>query len=208
MCPVEFNDHFQSPSSLFILHSPWTTKLSYPLSNLRFGHKKEKHTGAVEIFPCPDCGKNFSRKSNLKVRKLNRLWRQTKFSVFQPFAFRLTEIPYISAKSSPVPSVSGFLQIEALWTNTSRKPTVTRWSGSRDKVRALDSEELLWVLSVFYLMMICEKHTSCAPGNPIVFANNQTCLFVLSSWVNGKTVANIYKRGLVHQNGQYWKRKR
>ena len=32
-----------------------------------FGHKKEKHTGAVEIFPCPDCGKNFSRKSNLKV---------------------------------------------------------------------------------------------------------------------------------------------
>ena len=34
----------------------------------RFGHKKEKHTGAVEIFPCPDCGKNFSRKSNLKVR--------------------------------------------------------------------------------------------------------------------------------------------
>ena len=35
----------------------------------RFGHKKEKHTGAVEIFPCPDCGKNFSRKSNLKVRE-------------------------------------------------------------------------------------------------------------------------------------------
>ena len=34
----------------------------------RFGHKKEKHTGAVEIFPCPDCGKNFSRKSSLKVR--------------------------------------------------------------------------------------------------------------------------------------------
>ena len=33
-----------------------------------FGHKKEMHTGAVEIFPCPDCGKNFSRKSNLKVR--------------------------------------------------------------------------------------------------------------------------------------------
>ena len=36
---------------------------------IRFGHKKEKHTGAVEIFPCPDCGKNFSRKSNLKVRE-------------------------------------------------------------------------------------------------------------------------------------------
>ena len=32
-----------------------------------FGHKKEKHTGPVEIFPCQDCGKNFSRKSNLKV---------------------------------------------------------------------------------------------------------------------------------------------
>jgi len=34
-----------------------------------FGHKKEKHTGAVEIFPCPDCGKNFSRKSNLKAHR-------------------------------------------------------------------------------------------------------------------------------------------
>ena len=32
-----------------------------------FGHKKEKHSGAIEIFTCPDCGKNFSRKSNLKV---------------------------------------------------------------------------------------------------------------------------------------------
>jgi len=34
-----------------------------------FGHKKEKHTGPVEIFPCPDCGKNFSRKSNLKAHR-------------------------------------------------------------------------------------------------------------------------------------------
>ena len=32
-----------------------------------FGHKKEKHSGTLEIFSCPDCGKNFSRKSNLKV---------------------------------------------------------------------------------------------------------------------------------------------
>jgi len=31
------------------------------------GHKKEKHTGQLEIFPCPECGKNFSRKSNLKA---------------------------------------------------------------------------------------------------------------------------------------------
>ena len=32
-----------------------------------FGHKKEKHSGPVEVFPCVDCGKNFSRKANLKV---------------------------------------------------------------------------------------------------------------------------------------------
>ena len=34
-----------------------------------FGHKKEKHSGPVEVFPCTDCGKNFSRKANLKVRQ-------------------------------------------------------------------------------------------------------------------------------------------
>jgi len=34
-----------------------------------FGHKKEKHSGAIEIFTCPDCGKNFSRKSNLKAHR-------------------------------------------------------------------------------------------------------------------------------------------
>ena len=32
-----------------------------------FGHKKEKHSGPIEVFPCQDCGKNFSRKANLKV---------------------------------------------------------------------------------------------------------------------------------------------
>ena len=31
------------------------------------GHKKEKHSGTLEIFPCQHCGKNFSRKSNLKA---------------------------------------------------------------------------------------------------------------------------------------------
>jgi len=31
------------------------------------GHKKEKHSGTIEIFPCVHCGKNFSRKSNLKA---------------------------------------------------------------------------------------------------------------------------------------------
>eukprot|EP00092_Neocalanus_flemingeri_P029908 GFUD01032473.1.p1 GENE.GFUD01032473.1~~GFUD01032473.1.p1 ORF type:complete len:341 (+),score=87.31 GFUD01032473.1:102-1124(+) len=31
------------------------------------GHKKEKHSGQLEIFPCSECGKNFSRKSNLKA---------------------------------------------------------------------------------------------------------------------------------------------
>ena len=34
-----------------------------------FGHKKEKHSGPVEVFPCTDCGKNFSRKANLKVSR-------------------------------------------------------------------------------------------------------------------------------------------
>jgi len=31
------------------------------------GHKKEKHSGTLEIFPCAECGKNFSRRSNLKA---------------------------------------------------------------------------------------------------------------------------------------------
>ena len=31
------------------------------------GHKKEKHSGTLEIFPCVHCGKNFSRKANLKA---------------------------------------------------------------------------------------------------------------------------------------------
>lgn len=34
-----------------------------------FGHKKEKHSGTLEIFPCSECGKNFSRKSNLKAHR-------------------------------------------------------------------------------------------------------------------------------------------
>jgi len=34
-----------------------------------FGHKKEKHSGALDIFTCPECGKNFSRKSNLKAHR-------------------------------------------------------------------------------------------------------------------------------------------
>jgi len=34
-----------------------------------FGHKKEKHSGPIEVFPCQDCGKNFSRKANLKAHR-------------------------------------------------------------------------------------------------------------------------------------------
>jgi len=34
-----------------------------------FGHKKEKHSGPIEVFPCQDCGKNFSRKANLFLKK-------------------------------------------------------------------------------------------------------------------------------------------
>ena len=82
----------------------------------RFGHKKEKHTGAVEIFPCPDCGKNFSRKSNLKVRE-NSINHDENSSYFIPLqhydVFRPTEIPYILERNFPVHSVSGFLQIGA-----------------------------------------------------------------------------------------------
>ena len=133
--PLHFNNEVllchsvQSNPTLGMCMGTWTVSFvqivanSSPLNDLcestsqhimylyiiyRFGHKKEKHTGAVEIFPCPDCGKNFSRKSNLKVSQL---------AVFQQtlhFCFRHTEIPYILAKSFPVPSVRGSLQTEVL----------------------------------------------------------------------------------------------
>jgi uncharacterized C2H2 Zn-finger protein len=34
-----------------------------------FGHKKEKHSGTTEIHTCPECGKTFGRKSNLKAHR-------------------------------------------------------------------------------------------------------------------------------------------
>ena len=34
-----------------------------------FGHKKEKHSGVVEVHTCPECGKTFGRKSNLKAHR-------------------------------------------------------------------------------------------------------------------------------------------
>lgn len=34
-----------------------------------FGHRKEKHSGIQEVHSCPECGKTFGRKSNLKDRK-------------------------------------------------------------------------------------------------------------------------------------------
>jgi len=41
-----------------------------------FGHKKEKHTGAVEIFPCPDCGKNFSKIKFKGPQRFITFWQE------------------------------------------------------------------------------------------------------------------------------------
>ena len=71
-----------------------------------FGHKKEKHSGPVEVFPCVDCGKNFSRKANLKVNT------QYIVCLICTLPFRLTEIPYILGRSFHVLSVKEYLPIE------------------------------------------------------------------------------------------------
>lgn len=34
-----------------------------------FGHRKEKHSGMLEVHTCPECGKSFGRKSNLKAHR-------------------------------------------------------------------------------------------------------------------------------------------
>ena len=74
-----------------------------------FGHKKEKHSGPVEVFPCVDCGKNFSRKANLKVNK-----KEKEKIYVSKNSFRLTEIPYILERSFHVLFVKEYLQIEVL----------------------------------------------------------------------------------------------
>lgn len=82
-----------------------------------FGHKKEKHSGPVEVFPCVDCGKNFSRKANLKVNTFAEyIW-----CIIYKIPFRLTEIPYILGRSFHVLSVKEYLPIEVLWINTLRR---------------------------------------------------------------------------------------
>ena len=74
-----------------------------------FGHKKEKHSGPVEVFPCTDCGKNFSRKANLKVRE-----SCSGESLLVTFYYisRHTEIHYISGKSFPAHFVTEYLPTE------------------------------------------------------------------------------------------------
>jgi len=49
-----------------ILNCPDCGKLFTSKRSL-VGHKKEKHSGQLEIFPCSECGKHFSRRSNLKA---------------------------------------------------------------------------------------------------------------------------------------------
>lgn len=75
-----------------------------------FGHKKEKHSGPVEVFPCTDCGKNFSRKANLKVSR-GEDWCGVAGYNF-PYISRHTEIHYISGKSFPAHSVTEYLPTE------------------------------------------------------------------------------------------------
>ena len=75
-----------------------------------FGHKKEKHSGPVEVFPCVDCGKNFSRKANLKVDTFTKCI----CCIIYKIPFRLTEIPYILGRSFHVLSVKEYLPIEVL----------------------------------------------------------------------------------------------
>ena len=94
-----------------------------------FGHKKEKHSGPVEVFPCVDCGKNFSRKANLKVPHvhINTSFTKATFEIDSPETltpieynieliivniFRLTEIHYTLERNFPVPSVKEYLPTE------------------------------------------------------------------------------------------------
>ena len=73
-----------------------------------FGHKKEKHSGPVEVFPCVDCGKNFSRKANLKVKPIYIIIVVN--LIF--FNFRLIEILYTLGRSFLVHFVKEYLLIE------------------------------------------------------------------------------------------------
>merc|ERR1712227_485078 len=41
-----------------------------------FGHRKEKHSGMLEVHSCPECGKSFGRKSNLKAHRVITLWKE------------------------------------------------------------------------------------------------------------------------------------
>ena len=67
------------------------------------GHKKEKHSGTLEIFPCVHCGKNFSRKTNLKAH-MKKAHTET--------AEHLTDAVKSELQTKPITTVQPFIEGE------------------------------------------------------------------------------------------------
>lgn len=65
----EFEDNWDLAISLwFIFQICQTCKKIFKNKRCLNRHRREKHSGQAEVHSCPECGKTFNRKSNLKVR--------------------------------------------------------------------------------------------------------------------------------------------
>ena len=184
-----------SYTCLQLKENEWNVSLLYPPSfPPRFGHKKEKHTGAVEIFPCPDCGKNFSRKSNLKVR-------ENLINHNEIFYFILTMMMFSGPPRFLTfwQEISLFLLWADFYKSELNEPThqenpqwpSDRALGTKSELRTV--KNCSECFQCFILYNVWKSIFLARLRNPFVFANNQVevRLFVLASRGNGKPVANI-----------------